>query len=358
MVVIRLSRGGAKARPFFNIVVADKRTRRDGRFIERIGFYNPIAKDNEESIRIAQDRLTYWRGVGATPSPTVERLLKQAAAKTRGLSRDAVAPRRSAVACRLDLTPRNCPRTRSKSGASPMPGASRAGSRSCPTALRPEALFSSKRWFLLPSERGAKTFSGTALLRVREAKEHSDTVVASAHDVDDRSAAEALKGARIFIPRSSFPTAATDEYYWVDLIGLDVVNREGVALGQVKELLSTGPQTVLVIEYQEGDKAAGAHDSLRLGLCRRRRPGRASASRSTGRPTTSAAGPCGLTSRHALRRHHALSRAVRAFPRERRDPPRLRVQAGRRPSVESRATSPRATTAVWMTAPSAAGRAW
>jgi small subunit ribosomal protein S16 len=81
MVVIRLSRGGSKSRPFFNIVVADKRVRRDGRFIERLGFYNPIAKDNEESIRVAQDRLTYWRGVGATPSPTVERLLKQAAAK-------------------------------------------------------------------------------------------------------------------------------------------------------------------------------------------------------------------------------------------------------------------------------------
>ena len=81
MVVIRLSRGGAKGRPFFNIVVADKRVRRDGRFIERLGFYNPIAKDNEESVRIAQDRLTYWRGVGATASPTVERLLKQDAAK-------------------------------------------------------------------------------------------------------------------------------------------------------------------------------------------------------------------------------------------------------------------------------------
>jgi small subunit ribosomal protein S16 len=81
MVVIRLSRGGAKARPFFNIVVADKRTRRDGAFIERIGFYNPIATEKEESIRIAQDRLTYWKSVGATASPTVERLLKQAAKK-------------------------------------------------------------------------------------------------------------------------------------------------------------------------------------------------------------------------------------------------------------------------------------
>jgi small subunit ribosomal protein S16 len=80
MVVIRLSRGGAKSRPFFNIVVADKRIRRDGRFIERLGFYNPIAKGGEEGLRIAQDRLTYWRGVGAVASPTVERLLKQAPA--------------------------------------------------------------------------------------------------------------------------------------------------------------------------------------------------------------------------------------------------------------------------------------
>lgn len=81
MVVIRLNRGGSKGRPFFNIVVADKRVRRDGRFIERIGFYNPNAKEGEEGLRIAQDRLTHWQGVGAQASPTVERLVKQSAAK-------------------------------------------------------------------------------------------------------------------------------------------------------------------------------------------------------------------------------------------------------------------------------------
>ena len=80
MVVIRLSRGGSKHRPFFNIVVADKRVRRDGRFIERIGFYNPIAKGGEEGLRIVQDRLTHWIGVGAQPSPTVLRLIKQGGA--------------------------------------------------------------------------------------------------------------------------------------------------------------------------------------------------------------------------------------------------------------------------------------
>ena len=78
MVVIRLSRGGSKSRPFFNIVVADKRVRRDGRFIERVGFYNPIAAGGEERLRIAQDRLSYWVGVGAQTSSTVDRLIKQA----------------------------------------------------------------------------------------------------------------------------------------------------------------------------------------------------------------------------------------------------------------------------------------
>jgi 16S rRNA processing protein RimM len=92
------------------------------------------------------------------------------------------------------------------------------------------------------------------LLKIREAKDHSGTVVATAQEVDDRDAAEALRGARVFVPRSSFPTASPDEYYWVDLIGLAVVNREGVELGTVKELLSTGPQTVLVLEYQEEGK--------------------------------------------------------------------------------------------------------
>ena len=118
----------------------------------------------------------------------------------------------------------------------------------------PQALFSSKRWFILPSEKGAKTFSGVRKLAIKEAKTHSDTVVATAQDVDDRTAAEALRGARIFVSRASFPTADKDEFYWVDLIGLNVMNREGVGLGQVKELLSTGAQTVLVMEFVQDGK--------------------------------------------------------------------------------------------------------
>ena len=123
-----------------------------------------------------------------------------------------------------------------------------------PHSADPEALFSSKCWFLLPAEKGAKTFSGVARLAVSEAKIHSSTVVACANEVNDRTAAEALRGARIFVSRSSFPAAKKDEFYWVDLIGLTVVNRDGVAMGSVKELLSTGAQTVLVMDYEQDGK--------------------------------------------------------------------------------------------------------
>ncbi|QWE16114.1 30S ribosomal protein S16 [Polynucleobacter sp. AP-Nino-20-G2] len=76
MVVIRLARGGSKKRPFYSIVATDKRNRRDSNFIERIGYFNPQAASTEQAMRIAQDRLTYWTGVGAQISPTVVRLIK------------------------------------------------------------------------------------------------------------------------------------------------------------------------------------------------------------------------------------------------------------------------------------------
>lgn len=80
MVVIRLARGGAKKRPFFNIVVADSRVRRDGRFIERVGFYNPVAAGGEQPLRVAFDRIEYWAGQGAQLSQAVTRLVAQAKA--------------------------------------------------------------------------------------------------------------------------------------------------------------------------------------------------------------------------------------------------------------------------------------
>jgi len=80
MVVIRLARGGAKKRPFYNVVVADSRNRRDGRFIERVSFYNPIAQGNEEALRLSVDRIAYWQERGAQLSETVAGLVKRNAA--------------------------------------------------------------------------------------------------------------------------------------------------------------------------------------------------------------------------------------------------------------------------------------
>ena len=76
MVTIRMARGGAKGRPFYNIVATDSRNRRDGRFIERVGFYNPIANEAEEGLRIDMARVNHWTGVGAQVSPSVSRLIK------------------------------------------------------------------------------------------------------------------------------------------------------------------------------------------------------------------------------------------------------------------------------------------
>lgn len=122
-----------------------------------------------------------------------------------------------------------------------------------PHSTDPESLFSAKTWFLqVPDAKfrpGFSLFTGTVSLQVDEAKIHSGAVVAKFKGLDDRNAAEALRGVRIFLSRSSFPAAAADEYYWVDLIGLNVVNREGVALGCVRDLMTTGPQSVLCIEY-------------------------------------------------------------------------------------------------------------
>jgi small subunit ribosomal protein S16 len=81
MVVIRLARGGSKKRPFYNVVAADSRNRRDGRFIERVGFYNPLAGEGQENLRLALDRVQHWVDQGAQLSDTAARLVKEYSAK-------------------------------------------------------------------------------------------------------------------------------------------------------------------------------------------------------------------------------------------------------------------------------------
>lgn len=78
MVTIRLARGGSKKRPFYHLTVADGRNARNGRFIERVGFFNPVARGNEERLRVDLDRVSFWVGQGAQASERVAQLVKEA----------------------------------------------------------------------------------------------------------------------------------------------------------------------------------------------------------------------------------------------------------------------------------------
>ncbi|MBV8380273.1 MAG: ribosome maturation factor RimM [Paucibacter sp.] len=120
------------------------------------------------------------------------------------------------------------------------------------------ALFASRRWHILPPETnrpGAAKPPAAAsaarpippVLKILAVRDHGDTIVANIEGIADRNGAESLRGARVFVSRSIFPKPESDEFYWVDLIGLDVVNREGAALGRVIGLLETGPHSVLRI---------------------------------------------------------------------------------------------------------------
>lgn len=150
----------------------------------------------------------------------------------------------------------------------------KGGIKVMPFSSDPQALFCTKKWFLRPAEAavgavvrpGAATKPASAVvsaaqaarlnaprfLQVKSAREQSDIVVATCEGLDDRNAAEALKGARVFVSRSAFPTPDDGEFYWIDLIGLDVSNPQGEALGRVVDLIDTGPNSVLRLEGEAG----------------------------------------------------------------------------------------------------------
>jgi 16S rRNA processing protein RimM len=133
-----------------------------------------------------------------------------------------------------------------------------------PFSSDPQALFSSTRWFVLPPEGGVPRpgFAWPAALKVLQSRAHGDGVVAQVRDVADRGAAEALRGGRLFVARSSFPTAGLDEYYWVDLVGLAVSNRQGESLGDVVGLLDTGAHSVLRVVPQRTDESVPPEERL------------------------------------------------------------------------------------------------
>lgn len=129
-----------------------------------------------------------------------------------------------------------------------------------PLSSDPQALFSSKRWFLRPPSQPpaglARVKVWPRVLRIATAREQGDHVVAIVQDLADRDAAAALSGGRVFVSRASFPTPGPDEFYWVDLIGLAVHNREGLVLGTVVGLIETGPSCVLRVEPPMADPKA------------------------------------------------------------------------------------------------------
>ena len=134
-----------------------------------------------------------------------------------------------------------------------------------PHASDPQALHSSRRWFLRPAE--GKKHAVPALLHVSQARAQAGVVVATAQEIEDRDAAEALSGAGVFVSRTSFPSAGADEYYWVDLLGATVRNREGVLLGVIEGLIDTGAHSVmrLSVPADAADTAsAGAEAVERL----------------------------------------------------------------------------------------------
>jgi 16S rRNA processing protein RimM len=125
-------------------------------------------------------------------------------------------------------------------------------------AADPQALLEASRWHVQPPEDGVlKRPSGAATfprhLAIVSSREHGSVIVAQVRGVADRNGAEALRGARIFLARGAFPKPRADEYYWVDLIGLSVVNREGVPMGTVVGLIDTGPHSVLRLSRPESE---------------------------------------------------------------------------------------------------------
>lgn len=119
--------------------------------------------------------------------------------------------------------------------------------RVVPHAADPQALLRARQWFVRAPQAGVQA-PPARLLTILRARSHGDGVVAQAREICDRDAAQALQGSSVHLPRAVFPKTAKGEYYWVDLIGLVVVNRDRVELGSVIGLLDTGAHSVLRVQ--------------------------------------------------------------------------------------------------------------
>ena len=256
---IRLARGGSKKRPHYSIVAADSRSPRDGRFIEKLGTYDPLlAKDNEGRVKINLERVQYWLGQGAQATDRVARFL-EAAGVTEKKARSnpkAGQPGKAALErakARADkaAAPRTPRRSKPAAMADPRrvdPGLTCVGAIAGGFGVQGEVRLKSfcadpaaiAGYAPLVTEDG-RSFG------VRITRPIPGAFAARLTGVATREEAEALKGTRLYAPRDRLPPLGDDEYYHADLIGLAVVDTGGAPLGTVRAVLDHGAGDILEI---------------------------------------------------------------------------------------------------------------
>ncbi len=243
MVTIRMSRGGAKKRPFYHLVVTDSRNRRDGRFIERVGFFNPTATGNEERLSLDQERIDHWIGLGAKPSDRVAKLVKESKAAALSSLDAVVVPRASGddfiIVGKI-------------SGLYGVRGWMRIHSDTRPR----ENILSYPIWYLHDGR-------GWIPFKLESGRPHSRGIVAKLTGCDDRDQASELQQQDIAIKAGQLAPLEAGEYYWNQLIGLKVSNLDQIDFGTIKRMLETGGNDVMVVVDPNREVGEGA-DPQRL----------------------------------------------------------------------------------------------
>ena len=231
MVTIRLARAGAKRRPFYHVVVADSRSRRGGRFIERVGFFNPIATENEERVRIDAARVEYWKSCGARASGRGRKAspVEIAASGSRpphvgSAMTDEGSGHRRVVLGRIIGPYGTCGWLKVRSSTEP-----------------PENILRYEPWQV---ERGGHWTE----VGVVDGRVYRHSVLVRLEGCRDREEAGCYRGCEIAVERSQLPDTEDGEFYWTDLIGLRVITTHGPFLGRIERMMETGANDVMVVQ--------------------------------------------------------------------------------------------------------------
>ncbi len=258
---IRLARGGTKKRPHYNIVVADSRSPRDGRFIEKIGFYNPLLpKDHADRVKLDTAKAGAWLKKGATASDRVHRFLANAGL-VKPLAKNN--PQKA--------KPKKKAQERAAANAKAAEAAAAAPAEAKPPWRGPATSFSAAvigaqglkgevrvKTFTehpeaLAQYRGLHTSDGRQFTVTGARATKPDEAVLTLAEVTDRTHAESLKGTELYVARQALPATGEDEFYHADLIGLRAEDVEDRVLGVVKAIHNYGASDVIEIEQPGGD---------------------------------------------------------------------------------------------------------